>query len=563
MISLRKKRWNRDKKGKKKEMKRTFAILLATLMLLSLLSGCANKPAATTPPAADTASDANKTETPADEPVDEPAEAPADEPVEEPAAPAEITYPLTDEPVTFSLLANSMITGSIPEINSDLNNVLAVQKISEITCVYIDWEMPGDITTTLSLMYVSEDYTDGLMTMSNSVGQSLDYLVEEEILYDLTDIIKESCPNYYQLISANDQVRREVTTDGGRLATMTKIREKRDECYQGYYVIDSVLEEAGFSATNLPVTYEDLEKILVAGQDDATNAPLYLDHGVMMAGYDVNFTFCHNGDNQLKYGYASENFKQYLAMLSDWYSRGLIDRDFATRITFFLDPGLMMAGDVIAFPGVFTFRQLFENAGKSVTSIPWPKLNEGDLRYQSGGVVPLIAGPDSLMIFTACEDPVMLAQWCDFGYSEEGAIIANFGVEGESYELDADGNFVYPLNDWDPDLCSYNSMMPFHIKSWREYIGEAPVVTEDRAKWEKDWAPIPHTFDGSLTSEESEEVSAMMSDIQTYANEYMLGVIVGSRSLDEWDEYVAYLNSLGLEECTAVYQAAQDRFWAR
>ena len=35
--------------------------------------------------------------------------------------------------------------------------------------------------------------------------------------------------------------------------------------------------------------------------------------------------------------------------------------------------------------------------------------------------------------------------------------------------------------------------------------------------------------------------------------------IMGTRSLDEWDNYITELNNMGLENYTAVAQAAYDR----
>lgn len=535
-------------------MKRSLAFALSLLILLSLFTACSATPTntASTDPA------------PAEPPTPSAAEpTEPDTPVAS-TEPIAISYPLTDTPVTFNVIANGQISQSVPEMQNDLNQVLAVQEISRITGVDIDWEMPADTATTVSLMLVSEDYSDGLVGYTSWLGNSLDYCVEEDILLDLTDILQNYCPNYWNTIHEDESILRDAITDNGRLPAMYKITDQRPECYLGYYIRTDVLESAGFSAENLPVTYDDLETILLTGKNSASNAPLYLDQTTLLAGYDLTTGFVHNGDQQLYFGPTSEHYKAYLTMLANWNAQGFIDKDFATRISFFLDPGLMMSGEVIAYPGVFSFRNVFENAGLSVTSIPYPKLQVEDLRYQAGAVNDAQVCGDALMIFSTTEQPELLAQWFDFTFSEEGALIANLGIQGQSYDFDENGSYIYPLDpEANVDLLSFSSMMVFKSLTWREYIGEAEIVTEDRAKWGADWSYEKHNAQGALTAEESEAISSAMTDINTYVSEFSLGVIAGSRSLNDWDEYVAYLNTLGLADCQQAYQAAHNRYLAR
>ena len=67
-------------------MKKTLAILLAMLMLVSVLAACSNEPAPTTPSTdAPATTDTPATSEPADEPAEEPADAPADTPTDAPA----------------------------------------------------------------------------------------------------------------------------------------------------------------------------------------------------------------------------------------------------------------------------------------------------------------------------------------------------------------------------------------------------------------------------------------------------------------------------------------------
>ena len=76
-------------------MKKTLAIVLALLMMLSVLTACASEPAA---PVDTPTTNTPATETPAaptEEPADEPAETPSEEPSETPSeAPTEPEVPI-------------------------------------------------------------------------------------------------------------------------------------------------------------------------------------------------------------------------------------------------------------------------------------------------------------------------------------------------------------------------------------------------------------------------------------------------------------------------------------
>ena len=49
----------------------------------------------------------------------------------------------------------------------------------------------------------------------------------------------------------------------------------------------------------------------------------------------------------------------------------------------------------------------------------------------------------------------------------------------------------------------------------------------------------------SLTSEENEEYSNIMTPVETYAKEQKVKFIKGERSFDEWDQYIEEINKMG------------------
>lgn len=64
----------------------------------------------------------------------------------------------------------------------------------------------------------------------------------------------------------------------------------------------------------------------------------------------------------------------------------------------------------------------------------------------------------------------------------------------------------------------------------------------------------------SLTEEESETARSPLADIQTYVDENVAKFINGTRSVDEFDDFVADIESMGLADIIDVYQAALGRY---
>ena len=59
--------------------------------------------------------------------------------------------------------------------------------------------------------------------------------------------------------------------------------------------------------------------------------------------------------------------------------------------------------------------------------------------------------------------------------------------------------------------------------------------------------------------DEVEITQTYSTDLSTYFNEMMLGFIIGTNDLSQFDSYLAQLKALGADEMTQMYQAIYDR----
>ena len=63
-----------------------------------------------------------------------------------------------------------------------------------------------------------------------------------------------------------------------------------------------------------------------------------------------------------------------------------------------------------------------------------------------------------------------------------------------------------------------------------------------------------------MNVDESQEYTDLYADIETYQDENIVKFVVGDKSLDEFDDFVATLKQMGIERCVELEQAAYDRY---
>jgi putative aldouronate transport system substrate-binding protein len=155
----------------------------------------------------------------------------------------------------------------------------------------------------------------------------------------------------------------------------------------------------------------------------------------------------------------------------------------------------------------------------------------------------------------------------DFLYSNDGMLLTNFGVEGETYEI-VDGRPVYmPEITDNPEGLGMHEALVSHGMQWkvgmRQSIDyEAQFANEIAFAARNDYMEnyILEAFPTlTFTPEENETITDLFSQIRAYTLENTAKFMVGARPVSEFDDFVAELEDIGLAEVTEIYQAAYDR----
>lgn len=180
------------------------------------------------------------------------------------------------------------------------------------------------------------------------------------------------------------------------------------------------------------------------------------------------------------------------------------------------------------------------------------------------------SGMKNIVVTTDCIEPEKAVQFLDWFYSTEGASAVNFGFEeGESYEVVNGVKQQLPLMlDRDENLVSYEVIYSldegpgFQIVNKKNPINEDYVI-EAKEIW-LSYDPDKALYSGlptlAFTAEEAEDMTAVNTDIYTTVSTEISRFMMGERDLSEWDQYVADIEAMGLDELTKFYEAAYDRY---
>lgn len=576
-------------------MKKFSALLLVLCLLMGVLAGCgsaASSAEASVPaPASEAAEPAVQEEAPAPEPEPEPA-APAEEPsaAEEPVEPAvTIEYPIPGDNNTLSMIQCLRNHAAAVLGDGDFSDQYVYPELARRTGVEVQFDMIAEtaFTERLNLIIVSQDYPDifgqGIGTYDTNPMKA----IADDVVIDIGPLLAENAPDYNALIVNNEDFADSVTNSDGTICKITSCNIGVQS--QGLFIRGDWLEALDLE---VPTTIDEMTQVLTAFHE-AYDTPMTLlvnadlDDGLsgVFDHSNVGFTRQMLGfqqtapdSGQVICAMASEGYFEHMTLLRQYYADGLINGDFASiskengnfESTYYTGQcGIWQEGCEIADAS-------YAENSNDPNWVALPMMtptNNGQTTHMSS-FTEFMSGMASLYISTGCEEPELALQFLNYGYTPEGKDLVAFGIEGETYTRDAEGNVSYTelLTEY-PDgvrsaewLYLVNSWMPTEQQlasvnmKYSQTAVEAYQMWTEAAKAADSSMTLPMML--SLNTEENDVVSQYCGDLCTHFSEYTAKYIMGTIDEDGFQQAVADADRIGLQEVTAAYQSAYDRYLA-
>ena len=594
-------------------VRKAFPLFLVLCLLLGLMAGCGGSAAPASEPAGSASASAAEEAPEAEAPAEEaPAEAePAAEEVvsaEEPAEEPEVQAPTNDfysehigvvdydlplfdgEGYEFSIYWVKLGAMGGAE-QPDKKDLLFWQRVQENLGITIDFEQRSEAVCAeqYNLMIASGDMTDliyesncGQMGSTSVYNGGYDKAIEDDVYLDLTELIPEYAPNYYDILMHDENLRRDLTTDTGKHDSIAMVYDQPQGVREGPLARKDYLEATGLP---IPVTCEDWTEMFKALKNNGVQYPMGVSNGGDIRGGFFCNAFGTSGGHAFKvdlatgelvYDGTSDELRDFVEFFAENFKAGMIDPDFAYAQMF--DTSLQTSGATALWGGMDRdLVMMKENYDMDLVAVPmtFPEGFEAPKEYSYEYAKQRNSGMKNTVVTTNCEEPEKVLTVLDWFFSTEGASAVNFGFnEGESYEVVDGVKQMLPLmNTRNEDLVSYEVIYAldegpgFQIVNKRNPISEDYVI-EAKQLWldyDKDKALFSSSPTLAFTAEESEDMSAVNIDIYTTVRTEISRFMMGERELNDqtWQEYVDQIEAMGLADLQEFYETAYARYQDR
>lgn len=482
-----------------------------------------------------------------------------------------------DEWITVQILKSKAST----EVSLDQMAVFKV--MGEKFRINFEFDNPpaDNFEERLNLVMMNQKLPDVIMGI-----QPIDILkyVESDAIISLSEHI-EKMPNLKAGMAEKPTIEKAITYEDGNIYYLPQIDEKTSG-NMPYIVRADWLEKLGIES---PVTIEDWENYFKLVKETDLNGngvndeiPFASHEFAALRNFstawgvvDDFYTDPEKG-GAVQYGPIDEKYKEAVTWMADMYNKKYIDQEIATMDWPMLSA--KVAQDLIgSYRGPLGGMLASFNASMPETipgfrgqaTVP-PVGPEGKFIHSSIDLTPRAVA--AAVITSDCENVDRVVEWLDYLYSEEGSLLLNMGIEGETYEM-VDGKPVYT----DYVLKNPEGLSPKQAIGTFSFMGSTgpsvlksvstSQIDDEAVLYAKENCIIPFIEESnkyilpaalSLTNEDTKMINAKMTEIKTYVDESILKFVVGQEPLSNWDAYVEQVNKMGVQEVIGVYQKALD-----
>ena len=462
----------------------------------------------------------------------------------------------------------------------------------ERTGIHVDYisgpEEAADVYSEVDQRVISGDLPDAVMTklaQTNVYGP-------QGVFADLAPYIEKYAPNLQKYIDDNPDYKALVSDADGHIYGLCKETPIFADLI-GYRV--DHFKAAGIDPDSI-VTVDDFTKALetlkayygkdnpnyypLSGRDTAIRFASWFGAASNISSTESNGIYINNHCKDGSIDIMNDGAYKMVETMKKWYDEGLIQPEWVAGTFSEADwEAAMLNGNGSVFYDYYNRAEWFmENGGP-----------DNDPNYQMG-VLNFIkddnGNPQKMTVSMKYNDECVTAinancsedkiktilTFIDYFYSEEGEILANYGVEGESFKTDANGDKEF-IVDYQTEEATPAGEKRWSFLSDRFTVCK-PVDNEGFFKWN---APLIAEATGRLytdenlgtsyvlkfTDDQSKEVTNLLASVFDAQMSGIAQFIDGARELtpDNWAAFQQEMNDLGLSRIEEIQLAAYQAMY--
>lgn len=545
---------------KKTWFQKSLAMLLVLLMVLGV-TACSTQ-------TAEDPAQKNEPETP-----------PAQSTPEE-EKPTEDEQPVEEDPTNWSYPVNSDVeltywTRARFDAASDMeiNETPIYQILNEKTGVNVTWQIPvdgADVEQAFQLIWYEEELPDIIYGPIQATHG--DQYLEDGLIWDLTEYLPVYAPDFWAYINepGHETEKLQCQSQSGAYFMIPSVLASETSAWIGPVIRQDWLDECGLDN---PVTIEEWENVLVTFKEKygavmSYEAAYAQNCGGFASGfgaYDQTTGIVRDENDEYTLAQLHPEWLEMMRTLNRWWEMGLIDQDLFT-----IDRETLTSRIADNKVGV-SFQSLgaIGDARKALAAVDenanWTGTGYARTGYDDP-TVKINVGASTInnyaaVITTGATEEEMIAalQFLNYGYSEEGAKVYNFGVEGENYTMDADGQITWLRDESEREKYRTLGTGTCIALGYREQEWERESV----AKWLENTCAKDHILlQIPMTDEEFDVYANDWGACVTYMAEEFQKFFTGARELsdEEYNKFIEDLGTLNYQGVLDVWNSAYARF---
>ncbi len=548
------------------KMKKVAASVLAASMVMTGLTGCgggASSSGTTQAPAA-TTGDQGETQA-----------------VAEKAAWESDWEKISEEPITIRIFAPK---GA--EV-VDYGEMDYIKKYCEATNINVIWEQPTQdmAKDRLNVIIASGDLPDMFWGVTDT---QYEQLRQAGAIAPIQDYLDE-CPNLQKMMEEHPETRKYMIEPDGNMYAMPLMDGLTSN--NPMVARKDWLDQLGMEA---PVTKADWEAFWIAVRDNDLNGNGDPNDEIPLSGegmpslrlmvsafemLDGFFVDVQDG-SKIKFSPIDSRYKEYITWLNHLWNEKLIDPNIFTTDKKILS-NTMALNIVGSYQGKLngTFNTYLSTLTPNIEGFDLvgtqPIMSDNGMQLHPG-VTPLVRMDKSCgggVVSITSKYPKECVKFCDWFYDATaptgGAFLDVFGYEGVTFEYNEDKT-DYFYTDWvlnNPDgLSPQQALMKYTTRG--QYPGFVPAMGSLKM-----WHPqtleayenIEPFYEESLeytvptlpfTDEQNKKIRSTMADINTYVDETVAAFMTGKEPLDNFDNFVATVEKMGIQDILDIYNEA-------
>lgn len=492
----------------------------------------------------------------------------------ETAAPENYDLPIGED------LSFKVVTTLQPVVagqNISFNDVAAFKEMEQVTGVKIDFQ---HITNEKrNLLFASNDLPD-MFIINWENGSPMKYAQDGQI-YKLDSLLSQYAPNFVNLLKENESIVPQIVEADNGIYYFPFLRNDPElRIFAGFQIRQDWLDKVNME---VPKTKEELYSVLKAFKENDMNGngvddeyPIITEKGkgldYMLYWWGIGEFYVDSND-KIQCGWLQPEYKEYVTWLNQIYNEGLIDPDYAildkNQFESKISNGQSgvwygLAGGTL---GRLSTLMASIDPNFKLTALPWLQASDGNSYVLNTEYISVNNTNLGLAITQQCSNVEAAVKWTDFAYSEQGNLLLNFGVEGESYEM-KDGVPTYTdLITNNPNLSMSETLQQYCIPSGYPMNQNPYYFDQYMTPIQKDAINVWKQCDTSrtvpvlkYTQEEVPVATNKFNELKSYNNEMLNKFITGKESLDNFDSYIDTLTKMGINDVIAVQQSAYDRY---